>query len=194
MKKLVALLCTAVMVLGLSSAVMANGSVTKPTPTLTGTTPSGVTVTQASADAVQKVANADVQKVLDLQKDDPAEAYTALKDLAADQELKTADGTVIDLNDYDAASAMTGMGSAEELAKLADGTLTAADIVVEDTTMTVGDFEVAADKDISDYVVLVVNPVTGEITPVVPTLVDGAFTFVAPFHPAEIQIVEKVAE
>lgn len=199
MKKLVALLCTIVMVFSLSSAVMANGSIASLVTEVTATTSTGETLVATALAEVSPetlsavIKNAAVQQMVDtIISGNAEEAYAQLVELAGVAP-KTTTGKAVDLNEYDAVDVMALIDTEDVTVNPVTGTIEVAT-----------EFEMAEGKTVEDYLVAVVNPAFEEsadaaedesaVSLVEPTEKDGKFTYELPFYPALTQILEKAAE
>lgn len=186
MKKLVALLCAVVMVMSLSSAVMAKGSITGPVTGITATTPDGKELQStsiadlSSADLDAAIKSTEVRAIVDSYlSGDPEKAMAGIKALAG-EDPKTTSGKSIDLDKCEPVDTMS--------------LISTDDISVDPVTVNISvttDFQLSEGKSIEDYVVAVINPETGEVTFVEPTAdADGKVAYELPFYPALAQMME----
>lgn len=186
MKKLVALLTSAVMALGLSTAVFAT-SITGPVSNVTASTASGEalkasSVADLTTEVLDKVVkNPEVRSIVDtLVAGKAEEAYELLVDLAG-EDLTLEDGTPVDLNNY---------APVDTLA-LVNTDSVAVDPVTEEIEVT-SDFVLSEGKAIEDYLEVTINPASGDVAVVKPEMdeVTNKFSYKLGFYPAFVQTVE----
>lgn len=153
MKKITALLCASVMTLGLSSSVLAAGSITVPATKITATAPSGEKLSATSIKDLTTgilnviVTDPDVSSIVDMYLNgDPDKAYDLIKKLAGDNVL-TEDENEIDLDDYEPVDVLSLIDTKNFSVNQETGEIE-----------VVTDFEMSEGKTIDDYLVCVINP------------------------------------
>lgn len=206
MKKIIAVMCSAVMTMSLAvPAMAAAGSITSPATSITATTEAGdelvsSAVSELTAEDIKEiVTNADVLSIVNKYLDEKAdEAYDMIKDYAlelfGEESITTVSGTEINLDDYEPV----------DLLALIDDESLGLDFTSEKVEVAT-DFEMSEDKTIDDYIVCAINPfdkddysnedtdddISDQIAFIEPELnEDDEFSYEITFYPLLVQILE----